>query len=479
MKVQVINHFSIRYQYYGKYSTYKAYTELERYYGPYEMFEKVSTFYRSCYELPSYIGKGVYNNIDYMIQKMNQDMGNDPALSKSLFGGGKGYTYSKLYISTLGEMFERIIGAFSYFVFKDKFIFGSYKELKDKYNLMSPQDMQIFAKEQFTTEFHYRDFTEDTKIRWVEGTKLLGGEKVYVPAQLVFIYYPMEIHGERKIGYATSGGLSLHDDRELALYHGITECIERDQINLRWYNHIPPEKINYEDFYDFSKYGKSIIAHEKKINKDVISYYHNMDIHEVPVVTSISFDEELDKFSFCAGGGSGDTVEDAIESAFREYGQSELNLRNLFYCPEWYSSKAMLDLFGFEDFNLQNMTLFYEIVPYYGLKKNRHLLNWYFKGNNEDFHAHAKDFVDEKDYYQRMIQILEKHEINPIIFDLSPHDFHFIKLMKSFIPELTFAFLPNAPCLGNHRFYDVAYINGYSDHIFTFEELNREALPFP
>ena len=66
---------------------------------------------------------------------MNKDMGNDPSLSKSLFGGGKGYTYSKLYISTLGEMFERIIGAFSYFWFNSSFLFGSYSELSNENSL--------------------------------------------------------------------------------------------------------------------------------------------------------------------------------------------------------------------------------------------------------------------------------------------------------------------------------------------------------
>lgn len=479
MKISVINNVSIRYKYFSSYKTYSAYRELERYYGPYELFNKVSTFYRSTYELPSYIGKGVYNNVDYMIQKMNQDMGNDPAFSKSLFGGGKGNTYSKLYISTLGEMFERIIGAFSYFAYRDSFVFGSYTELKNQYPLMLPEEIEIFAKEQFTPEFHYREFTQDTKIRWVKGTKLLDGEEIYVPAQLVFIYFPLEIQGETRIGYATSGGLSLHDNQELALYHGITECIERDEINLRWYNRIPPEKIDYEELDSFSRYGISILDHKEKINKQVESYYHNMDIHEIPVITSISFDEELRKFSFCAGGGSGDIVEEAIESAFREYGQSELNLRNLFYCPNWYSSKAMLDLFGFEHFDLRDMTLFYEIVPYYGLKDNRKRLDWYLMDDTSKFTPRERNFEEEVDAYKRLLMILKKYHINPVIFDFTPKGFQFIRLMKSLITELTFAFLPNAPCLGNHRFYDTAYENGYSEHRYSFEELNPEPLPFP
>lgn len=482
MNVTVINHNSIRYNYRDSYQTYKAYTELEKYYGPYEIFHKVTTFYRSSYELPSYIGKGVYSDIDLMIKKINRNMGNDPNLSKSLFGGGKGNTYSKLYISTLGEMFERIIGAFTYYTYKDQLIFGSYKELKEKYPLMPPENIQIFAKEQFTDDFHFQPFQEDTKIRWVKGENLINHKEIYVPAQLIFIYYPMDTKDEQKIGYATSGGLSLHDNRELALFHGITECIERDEINLRWYDKIPPEKIDYEDLDNLSVYGKTILESKEAIGKEVDSFYHNMDIHEIPVVTAVSFDEELKKFSFCAGGGSSDSIEGSVESAFREYGQSELNLRNLFYCPSWYSSRAMIELFGFEDFDLDNMTLFYEIVPYYGLKKNRHLLDWYLRDNQTKFKPYIENTENNKGYeecYNKLIEVLKKYNINPIIFDFTPKGFAYIRLMKSFIPELSFAFLPNAPCLGNHRFYDVAYKNGYVDHILTYEELNKEALPFP
>ena len=44
MKIQTINHTSVRYQYRGSYATYQAYKELERYYGPYELFEKLVHF---------------------------------------------------------------------------------------------------------------------------------------------------------------------------------------------------------------------------------------------------------------------------------------------------------------------------------------------------------------------------------------------------------------------------------------------------
>lgn len=194
--------------------------------------------------------------------------------------------------------------------------------------------------------------------------RLISGDEVLVPAQLVFIYYPFKTEGETRIGYATSGGLSLHDDRERALLHGITECIERDAINLRWYNQIPAAPIDLDNLLGLSAYGRSVLDHAKKTGKEIKAYQHNIDLDAYPVVTTVSFDTDLRKFSFCAGGGVGPSLTHAVESSLREYGQSELNLRSLFYNPHWYSSRSMIGLFGFDEFLLEEMTLFYEIVPY-------------------------------------------------------------------------------------------------------------------
>lgn len=477
MNVTVINRTGIRYGYHQEYATHRAYRELERYYGPYELFEKVSTYFRTSAELPSYIGKGVYNDIDYIMQSMTEKFGNNANLARSLFGGGKGDTFTKLYISTLGEMFERIIGALSYYAHKDRFVFGSARELDGDHLVCGPDEISIFAPEQFDDpDFLFSAFTADTRINWIPMHRLIGGEEVLVPAQLVFIYYPLETPGETRIGYATSGGLSLHDDRERALLHGITECIERDAINLRWYNRIPATRIDMHEIRGLSDYGRTVLDHAEKTGKQIKAYQHNIDLEEYPVITTVSFDENLRKFSFCAGGGVGSSLTQALESSFKEYGQSELNLRSLFYNPNWYSSRSMVDLFGFDDFSLEDMTLFYEIVPYYGLEKNRSKLDWYFGGADE---ARSATPPPDRDEYHHLLTVLEQSQIDPLVLDLTPSDFSSISLMKSFVPQLTFAFLPNRPCFGHRRFYQLAYQHGLIDAPLRYEDLNSEPLPFP
>ena len=476
MKISYINNKNINHQYISDYSTYKAYQELEKYYGPYELFTKVTTYFRSVNELPSYIGKGVYSNIDFIIQNISNSTSFNPNLSQSLFGGGKGRSFSKVLISTLGEMFERIIGALSYYEDKEDFIYGSYEELSKEKDLLNPENMKIFADEQYNTkDFNFLPFKKNTPIRWVRGSYWISNKNIWVPAQLVYIFFPFEVENEKKIGYSTSGGLSLHDNENLALYHGITECIERDQINLRWYNKIPPDSIPYSKV-KFSEFGQNIIDESNKNNTVLRSQYHNLDLHEYPVVTSTSFDKNLTKFSFCAGGGVGSDLSSAIESSFKEYGQSELNLKSLFYNPNWYSSKSMIELFGFEEFDIDNMQLFYEIVPFYGLKKNRNKLDWYLESNKK---YQIKNSNKKGNEIERLRTVLSENNIDPIIFDMTPLGFNYIKLMKSYIPDLTQAFLPNSPCLGHRRFYETAFKNGYIDKKLEYSDLNNEPLPFP
>ena len=62
---------------------------------------------------------------------------------------------------------------------------------------------------------------------------------------------------------------------------------------------------------------------------------------------------------------------------------------------------------------------------------------------------------------------------------MTPLGFNYIKLMKSYIPDLTQAFLPNSPCLGHRRFYETAFKNGYIDKKLEYSDLNTEPLPFP
>ncbi|BAL80236.1 YcaO-like family protein [Caldisericum exile] len=479
--IRNVNHLKIWHFYNLDENGYNALEELAKFYGPLNPLVKVNTYFRTLRELPLSIAHGVYSDLDFIIQKLTCDVSNNPGLTSRMFGGGKGTGLSAVFASSVGEIVERMLGCLSYFMVKDKLVFGSFKDLQKKgFNLLSPDSTYLFADEQLNNTVNGFDkFTVDTKLSWIEGKRLLNNEKVWVPAQLVLLYYiPQE--NEARIGFSTSGGLSLHINEEEALFHAITECMERDALNIGWYSRIPPFEIELDEISDIRL--KKIMEYDKSLLNNVRFYYHNIDMFDFPIVTAVKFEKDITKFSYCSGAGVSDTIEGAIVSALNEYAQSEANLKLLFYCPEWIASRSSVEVFDFDETKeLSELKLFYQIVPYYGAKANFGKLVWYFEGNKKIKLSELKKY-DRKANLSRLDNLkihLKQYGIDPIVFDFTPPQFNSLKLVKVYIPELTPAFLSSKPLFGHKRFYEVPKKLGYSDKMNNYQDLNNDPIPFP
>ncbi|WP_036070756.1 YcaO-like family protein [Listeria aquatica] len=169
-------------------------------------------------------------------------------VSTSVFAGGKGFSMYKAICSSFGEAFERFVGIFEFFEIKQELIYGSYKDLKklDK-NASHPSILQNFRSEDFDSDqFVFDDFMEETTISWVKGEHYFSGEEIYFPAVLMLIYYKPHLKDEKRIGYSTSGGLTSHFTYRGGKKHGLTEILERNEINLTWYVNRQPKRIEID-----------------------------------------------------------------------------------------------------------------------------------------------------------------------------------------------------------------------------------------
>lgn len=55
---------------------------------------------------------------------------------------------------------------------------------------VGPDDIQLFAPEQFEDpNFLCEAWDKDARLLWIRGTNLLNGDKVYVPSQLIHVFY--------------------------------------------------------------------------------------------------------------------------------------------------------------------------------------------------------------------------------------------------------------------------------------------------
>lgn len=456
--------------------------DLLRFYNPYGPLRKIVTYFGPGAAMPLHVGNGQYYDFDYVLRKLMGLSGLKTGISKSLFAGGKGHHLFGMFVSSLGEMVERVLGTIQYFEQMDRLVFGSFKQLREQgFPCLGPGDLPLFAPEQYRDpDMLYEPFTEDSEVAWIQGRRLISREPVWLPAQLVLLFY-IPRAGEAKIGYSTTGGLASHINEREALYHGITELFERDSVNLRWYCRIPPDIIEFDRPPRLPALAR-ILSAAGGLPGEMTFYHHSLDMPEIPVVTVIEIDEWLNRFAYYSGGGVDVDIDTCLLDALNEYGQAERNMKLSLAAPEWGFARGVEKLFSVDpDEDVSKIDIFFKIVAYYGYKPNIEKMQWYLHDGRKVPLSSLPSvrFRSGKERWNHLISILQKHQIDPVIFDFTPTQMKYVKLMKTYIPELTPPFLPSLPLLGHPRYYEVPYKMGWSDRRLTFADLTHDPMPYP
>ncbi|RLE75208.1 MAG: hypothetical protein DRJ44_06200 [Thermoprotei archaeon] len=140
-------------------------------------------------------------------------------------------------IKSLGEAIERFFIAN---INAEKMIVNSYSNLKN--NAISPQLFIAFSPRQIESlkleEFLVR---EDSKIGWTKAVDLLSKREILLPAQLIYVPYPIS---EPIIRLPITTGAAFHISLYEAIYKGLCEVLERDAFMIYWLNKIPPYEID-------------------------------------------------------------------------------------------------------------------------------------------------------------------------------------------------------------------------------------------
>jgi len=450
-------------------------------YSPHNVFRKVVTYFGSGGGMPIHAGHSEYYDFDYVVRRLTGLSSLSIGLNTTLFAGGKGYDIPGMFLSSLSEAFERVLGAIAFFKEMEKFVHGSYKELVNQgYNCLSPDGVPLFAEEQYQSgDLLYERFTEDSSVGWIEGSRLISRERVWVPAQLVLLFYSM-YPKESLIGYATSGGLASHINEKEALFHGIAELIERDAVNLRWNCKIAPERVQFDREPRLREMRRLLEAAEGLPGKPRF-YLHTVDI-EIPVVTVKEIFPCFKRYAYYAGGGADIDIELAMLKALIEYGQAERSLRLAMGAPERGFAHGVRRMFDVgQDTPVSKIDIFFKIVAFYGYQKNYKKMDWYLEGGKSVPLSSLPEFRSNstEERFDHLMQILKKYQIDPIIFNFTPPQMRQIKLMKVYIPEITPPYLHSSPLLGHPRYYEVPYTLGLANKPLRFSDLNSDPLPYP
>lgn len=283
------------------------------------------------------------------------------------------------------------------------------------------------------------------------------------------------------IGYSVSGGLSNHIDKTHALFHGITEVIERDAVNVHWYANIPPARIVIDRPIK-SLALQRILDHVESMPGEITLYYHMIDMPEVPVITAIQQADWLMQYSYYAGGGADNDTEAALLKALNEFAQSERTIKVAQFAPERMFATGAGRIFDMDpDDPIENITLFFKVISYYGHSKNLRKLDWYLNDGPEMplSELPISEATTTAGRLQEVASALQRRGIDPILFDVTPAPMKHMKIMKTFIPEYTQPFIMSKPMLAHPRFRDAPVILGLSDTPLQTADLNPDPLPYP
>jgi len=133
---------------------------------------------------------------------------------------GKGLTREQARVSAIMESIERYSAEIKA---KDRanFLFESYDS--DRNGGVEKVDPASLILSKFST------LSPDSKLEWCEGYDLLREEEVLVPANAVF--HPYESSRGGRLFRSDSNGIASGNNLEEAIFHGITEVIERDALS--------------------------------------------------------------------------------------------------------------------------------------------------------------------------------------------------------------------------------------------------------
>lgn len=186
---------------------------------------------------------------------------------------GKGTTEAEARVSVIMEAIERFAAEVENF--KATLVFGSFNELRDDYNVLSPQSLILPGS-----------FPSETPIEWYQSWDLLNNEDVLVPANAVFHPYT-PTRGRWQLFRSNTNGLASGNVMEEAIFHGLMEVIERDALSIAEANRDPGAGLEarsgiiYELVHKFNAKGVAIKL-----------WYLKADTG-IPTVVAASDDERL------------------------------------------------------------------------------------------------------------------------------------------------------------------------------------------
>jgi thiazole/oxazole-forming peptide maturase SagD family component len=158
--------------------------------------------------------------------------------------GGAGFAKRDALNATIGESLERYAAGL---IPSRELRLASWSELVGQGEAaVHPGAFGLFSAAQYAEpDFPFAPFTEETRVRWVQLTRLPDGSRWWLPASQVYLYY-RRVEGEASLAPSISTGLAAAESLERAILGGLCEVLERDALAVSWLHRLPPRPVPAE-----------------------------------------------------------------------------------------------------------------------------------------------------------------------------------------------------------------------------------------
>jgi len=188
---------------------------------------------------------------------------------------GKGASPVQARVSLTMESVERFSSEFRPSC-ESRLIRGSYDKLSKRHEIVPPEDLILPRGS---------EYAPSREICWIGGIDLLSRKKALVPAAAV--YHPF--HGDASPLFAThTNGIASGNTLEEAVFHALTEVIERDAWSIAKYNEDPGEALYLTDAAE-NRFLAGIVERFIDADIEVIAKDITSDLG-VPVIAAFSRD---------------------------------------------------------------------------------------------------------------------------------------------------------------------------------------------
>jgi ribosomal protein S12 methylthiotransferase accessory factor len=202
---------------------------------------------------------------------------------------------------------------------------GAYSEIDDA---IDPERVVTFDPDQQPGLAERRElYTDGDQLRWVKGSRQPDGERVAVPAQLVYLNY--DEPAESVIRSPISTGLAAGMDRAGAVRRGMLEVIERDAFMLYYLTKAELPQIEIDGA---TSEIRTITGRLDRAGLDWVVLDARTDL-DVPVVIAVLIDDGPGP-TVSVAASAHTTAETAVKRALEEAIQTRLYQRYLLATSE-------------------------------------------------------------------------------------------------------------------------------------------------